>query len=136
MVDVPDEIRETFTQQRVIPLATCSADGAPNVAYVGMWWWENPETLVVVNNYMNKTLENLEENPRASLVTWVRDDKGSRSYQIKCRTENHFSGPLFEKGRLKATSGKLKLPGRSVIVCLVEEVYSSSSGKGAGDRLI
>ena len=38
MVDVPEEIREVFTQQRVIPMATCSLSGVPNVAYVGMWW--------------------------------------------------------------------------------------------------
>jgi len=136
MVDVPEEIREVFTQQRVIPMATCSLSGVPNVAYVGMWWWDDPETLVVVNNYMRKTLANLEENPLVSFVGWVRDDKGSRSYQVKCRAENVTGGLLYEKGRARATGGDRDYPGRSVVVCRVEEVYRASGGEGAGDRLV
>jgi len=38
VVYVSEDIRETFKKQRIIPMATSSKDGVPNVIYVGMWY--------------------------------------------------------------------------------------------------
>ena len=131
MVKVSEEIKDTFTVQRTIPMATVNNDGVPNVIYVGMWWWENSETICVVNNYLRKTLANIESNGWVSFVSQGKNG----SYQIKCRAENLTQGPLFEKARKRATEQERPLPGRSVVVCTIEEVYQASSGSGAGDKL-
>jgi predicted pyridoxine 5'-phosphate oxidase superfamily flavin-nucleotide-binding protein len=131
MVKVTEEIMETFTAQRTIPMATVNSDGVPNVIYVGMWWWEDDETLCVVNNYLRKTLANIDST---GWVCFVSQGK-SGSYQLKCRAENLAKGPLYEKARKRATERERPLPGRSVVVCKVLEVYQGSSGKGAGDKL-
>jgi hypothetical protein len=130
MVKVPDNIREAFTEQKVIPMATVNGDGVPNVIYVAVWWWEDDETMCVVNNYLNKTLANIRENGRVSFVCY-----GSGSYQIKCVAEEATEGPLYEKARELATKRDRPLPGRSAIVCKVSEIYQGSGGKGAGDRI-
>ncbi len=130
MVKVPDDIRESFRAQKVIPMATVNGEGVPNVIYVGVWWWEDDETLCVVNNYLNKTLANIRENGRVSFVCY-----GKGSYQIKCVAEEATEGPLYEKARELATKRDRPLPGRSAIVCRVSEIYQGSGGKGAGDRL-
>jgi predicted pyridoxine 5'-phosphate oxidase superfamily flavin-nucleotide-binding protein len=131
MVKVSENIREAFKAQGVIPMATVNGDGVPNVIYVGVWWWEDDETLCVVNNYLNKTLANIRDNGR---VCFVCHGKGG-SYQIKCMTEEATEGPLYEKARELATKRDRPLPGRSAVVCKVSEIYQSSGGKGAGDRL-
>jgi predicted pyridoxine 5'-phosphate oxidase superfamily flavin-nucleotide-binding protein len=131
MVKVSVEIMDTFTVQRIIPFATVNEAGVPNVIYVGMWWWEDDETLCVVNNYLRKTLANVESNGWACFVCQGKNG----SYQIKCKAENQMEGPLYEKARKRATERERPFPGKSVVVCKVVEVYRGSSGKGAGDKL-
>jgi predicted pyridoxine 5'-phosphate oxidase superfamily flavin-nucleotide-binding protein len=135
LVNVSDDVRENFIKQRTIPMATSSKDGVPNVIYVGMWWWEDDETLCVVNNYLNKTLRNIHDNPRVSFISWIREEGKSISYQIKCNATEQLEGDLFEKMRKVATERERPYPGHSVIVCKVNSVYQGSGGKGAGDKL-
>lgn len=68
---VSEEVRKVFEKQRVIPFSTASKNGIPNVALVGMWWWEDDETLLVSDNYLNKTKNNFMENPIAALNGWA-----------------------------------------------------------------
>lgn len=134
MVAVPEEVKAVFDKQRVISMATADKEGVPNVILVGMWWWDDDETVCVVDNYLNKTRRNLLENPRVSFVAWDREAR--KSFQIKCGVEVVSDGPLYEKGRKKATERERPLPGRAVVVCKVGEVYQAAAGKGAGDRIV
>lgn len=131
MVKVSENIMEAFNLQKVIPMATVNKNGVPNVIYVAIWWWEDNETLCVVNNYLNKTLQNIEDNGKVSFVCFGKNG----SFQIKCETENITEGPIYEKGHKMATDREKPLPGRSTIVCKVVEIYQGSGGKGAGDKL-
>ena len=63
MVKVPPEVKAIFEKQRVIPMATADKSARPNVILVGMWYWADDETLIVSENYLNKTKANLLENP-------------------------------------------------------------------------
>ncbi len=132
MVKVNDKIREAFTVQRTIPMATVNQEGVPNVIYVGIWWWEDNETLCVVNNYLRKTLENINDNGWASFVCYGKNG----SYQIKCRAEDLTEGTICEKGHKLATDRDRPFPGKSVVACKVIEVYQASGGDGAGDRIL
>jgi len=118
----------------VISMATANAAGKPNVILVGMWWWEDDETLVVVNNFLNKTYSNLESNPQVSFVGWDREAR--KCFQVKGTVELQSEGPIYEKGHKMATERNHPLPGKSVVVVKVEEIYQASAGKGAGDRLL
>jgi len=131
MVKVSEKIMEAFNLQNVIPMATVNKNGVPNVIYVAIWWWKDNETLCVVNNYLNKTLQNIEDNGKVSFVCFGKNG----SFQIKCETENITEGPIYEKGHKMATDREKPLPGRSTIVCKVVEIYQGSGGKGAGDKL-
>ena len=115
MVKVSENIMEAFNLQKVIPMATVNKNGVPNVIYVAIWWWEDNETLCVVNNYLNKTLQNIEDNGKVSFVCFGKNG----SFQIKCETENITEGPIYEKGHKMATDREKPLPGRSTIVCKV-----------------
>ena len=59
----------------------------------------------------------------------------SGSYQIKCKAEDTTTGSIYEKGRKIAQDGEKPYPGRSTVVCKVEEIYQGSGGEGAGQKL-
>jgi predicted pyridoxine 5'-phosphate oxidase superfamily flavin-nucleotide-binding protein len=135
MVKVPVEIREVFDMQRVIPLGTASASGVPNTAYIGSWWWEDHETILVVDNFFKKTRMNLDENPVASLLAWSRERRGS--YQMKCSAVVRTEGPEYEKAFKRERSRKdFHYPCKAVVLLRVDEVYRSWYGEGAGDRVV
>ena len=96
-----------------------------------MWYWADDETLVVSDNYMNKTKANLEENPIVAFNGYA----DGKSYQIKCRVHWEMTGPRYEQIRKMATSGTRQFPGKAAVVCSVEEVYQGSGGEGAGKKL-
>lgn len=134
LVKVTEEIKEVFEKQRIIPLATANDDCKPNVIFVGMWWWEDRERMIVVDNYFNKTRQNLDYNPQVALVAWDKEE--SKSFQIKCRSEIHREGPLFMKGYEKAKGREHSFPCKAVVVLYVEEVYKASAGDDAGKRIL
>lgn len=131
MVKVSENIKEAFNTQRVIPMATVNKDGVPNVIYVAIWWWEDDETLCVVNNYLNKTYANVKETEWVSFVCYGKNG----SYQIKCKATDIKEGPVYEKGHKMAVERENPLPGKSVVACKVMEIYQGSGGEGAGDKL-
>lgn len=130
MVKVTPEIKAVFEKQRVIPMATADKHALPNVILVGMWFWADDETLVVSDNYLNKTKSNLQENPVVAFNGYA----DGKSYQIKCRVHWESSGPLNQI-RSMATSGTRKFPGKAAVVCTVEDVFQANGGDGAGKKL-
>jgi predicted pyridoxine 5'-phosphate oxidase superfamily flavin-nucleotide-binding protein len=133
MVKMPPEVRETLEKQWPIPLATASPEGKPNVVFMGILKIADDETIVLADNYLNKTAANLEANPWASIVCWTKDPR--RSYQIKGRVSFQSEGPLYEE--VKASVKKLMpdLDMRRAVVIKVEEIYEAKSGPTAGDRI-
>ena len=135
MVKVSPEIKAAFEKQRVIPMATADKKARPNVILVGMWYWADDETLVVSDNYLNKTKANLLENPVVAFNGWA----DQKSYQIKCKAEYLTSGPLFEEGRKRVEEfmkkNPIEMPGKAVWKLKVEELYFTAPGPNAGKRL-
>ena len=138
MVKVPEEIKTIFAKQSLpnytaLPMATTNKEGTPNVIYVLAWWWLDDETLCVIDNFMNKTRKNLEENPKASFVCW--DLESGKSWQIKCSAKILTEGSLYEEGYKRAKAMNPDFPSKAVVICKVQEIYQGLYGPGAGDKL-
>jgi uncharacterized protein len=131
MVKVPVEIKAVFEKQRVIPMATADKHARPNVILVGMWYWADDETLVVSDNYLNKTKANLQENPFVAFNGYA----DGKSYQIKCKVHWETSGLRYDQIRKMATGGTRQFPGKAAVVCAVEDVFQANGGDGAGKKL-
>ena len=131
MVKVPVEIKAVFEKQRVISMATADKHARPNVILVGMWYWADDETLVVSDNYLNKTKANLQENPFVAFNGYA----DGKSYQIKCKVHWETSGPRYDQIRKMATGGMRQFPGKAAVVCAVEDVFQANGGDGAGKKL-
>ena len=57
------------------------AEGKPNTSYVAFWWFEDDETIVLIDNFMKKTRSNLESSGWAALSAYNMDIH--RAYQLK-----------------------------------------------------
>ncbi|MFA5397983.1 MAG: pyridoxamine 5'-phosphate oxidase family protein, partial [Methanogenium sp.] len=76
MVQLTDDLIEAFNAIRVIPFATAGIDGAPNVAPMAGKELVNRDTILVMDNFMQKTVANIRENPRAAIYLWGEGVKG------------------------------------------------------------
>ena len=64
------EMMDAIEKDNVVFLSTC-ADNIPNVVPIGFARPLDNENILLVDNFMNKTHENLKKNPKAAIV--VRD---------------------------------------------------------------
>ena len=79
MAQFTEEMLEEMKATGIISFATASKDGTPNVVPVGMIFMGDDGNIWLVDNYLNKTLANLKENPKAAFYIWTRDPSRSRT---------------------------------------------------------
>ncbi|MBT3283481.1 pyridoxamine 5'-phosphate oxidase family protein [Candidatus Bathyarchaeota archaeon] len=134
MVQVPKEAQEIYTKQRIISLATVDAEGKPNTSYVAFWWFEDDETIVLIDNFMKKTRANLEATGWAALSGYDMDIH--RAFQIKGKATIETEGPRVERGKMMAAQFEkergMKMPAKAAIAVKVTEVYYLQPGPDAG----
>ena len=133
MVVLTDEMKAVFAKNKVIPMATASKDGVPNVAPMASIKLADDSTIWIMDNYMVKTLANLQENPTTALYFWDPDTK--RCFQVKGTTEIKTSGGAYEsmKNQLKAKSDAY--PTKSLIIIKITEAFDCTPGKSAGKKV-
>lgn len=137
MVKIPEEAKEIFTKQRVISLGTVDGKGMPNTSYVAFWWFEDDETVVLVDNFMKKTRANLESSGLAALSAYDMDIH--RAYQLKGKATIETEGPRVERGKMMADKfekeRRMKMPAKAAISVRIEEIYYLQPGPEAGKAL-
>src|ERR1700712_5528878 len=76
-------------------LATASLDGVPNITYVSQVSYVDSKHVALSRQFFNKTQQNLQNNPRASLQFY--DPLTFHAYQAAIRLDHsETSGPLFD----------------------------------------
>jgi len=124
------EMLEAMTKQGIFAFATASKDGVPNVVPAGMLFMGEDGKVWLVDNFLNKTLANMQENPKASFYIWNPECK--ESYQIKGTVTIENSGADYEKAVAFAHAKKETLPAKNLVKMDVEEVYYVTPGPNAG----
>lgn len=95
-----DTIRECL--ENVVPgvMATCAADGTPNVAYLSQVEYVDSVHLALSFQFFNKTRQNVLANPQTSLL--VTSPLTARMYRLRLRyLRTETAGPLFERMKAK-----------------------------------
>lgn len=134
MAKLTETIMNDFENARPWAFATSSAQGEPNVCLIGIGKLVDSETIWLVDNYMNKTMANIRENPRGSLLVHSADTEGS--WQIKGDLELVSEGPDYEEARKMTKERNEKLPARTLVVFRVTEAYNVKSGDEAGAKVL
>ncbi len=80
------------------PLATCAADGTPNISYMSIVKYVDPERVALSRQFLNKTRANLDANPVAQVL--VVDPGTCEAYLLDLRhVHTETDGPVFEAMR-------------------------------------
>ena len=128
-------IKEIFEKQEIIVLATATKDGVPNVVPVNAKKIIDDETILISDQFFNKTLKNLKENPQVAITIWDKLE----GYQLKGTVTIETSGKRFEETAkwIDEMAKKLNLPIKSkgAVILKLTEIYNVSPGPQADAKI-
>jgi hypothetical protein len=101
-------------------LTTVDSNGTPNAIYVVCISLFDNETIVIADNYFDKTRKNILAGSKGTLLFITADDQ---AFQIKGTFEYYKSGPIFDDMK---SWNPVKHPGHAAAALKVEEVYSGA----------
>ena len=79
-------------------VATCAADGSPNVTYLSKVMFVDAEHFALSNQFFSKTIANIGQNPKAQIT--VLQPTTGRHFRFDAIYErSEDSGELFERTR-------------------------------------
>jgi predicted pyridoxine 5'-phosphate oxidase superfamily flavin-nucleotide-binding protein len=119
-------------EKDLVFLATASPDGVPNVVPIGFARPIDEDNILIADNYMNKTRQNLDKNPQISLVT---KDATKCPFQFKGKVFIYESGKYFDIVTEWGENAMTKLTPKAAILMKVEEIYSIQPGPDAGKKI-
>jgi predicted pyridoxine 5'-phosphate oxidase superfamily flavin-nucleotide-binding protein len=119
MSTLPEIVSKAWDDQKgPIIFSTVDANGMPNAIYATCVSKFDEETLVIADNYFNKTQSNILAGSKGSILFITSEDK---AYQVKGTIEYCKDGALFDD--MKKWNPE-KHPGHAAAALKVEEVYS------------
>jgi predicted pyridoxine 5'-phosphate oxidase superfamily flavin-nucleotide-binding protein len=125
MTLLPEAVSQAWEQREgPIVLTTVDREGNPNAIYATCVRKIGEDTLVVVDNFFNKTRANILAGSKTSLLFITKEGK---SYQVKGHIEYHTEGPVFDEMK---QWNPAKLPGHAAAALKVEQVFAG------GEQLI
>jgi uncharacterized protein len=134
MVALSSEMKEIFSKNKIFPMATASRDGIPNVAPMASVQLAGDDTVWIMDNYMVKSVKNLQEN--ANMAMYFYDPDTKRCFQVKGRAEVQTSGRDYETFRDQMKAKSDKYPAKSLIVMKITDVFECTPGKEAGKKVL
>ena len=126
MAKLPKTVSYAWGKRKgAIVLTTVDGAGVANSIYATCVSKFDDETLVIADNYFEKTRNNILSGSDKGVILFITEE--DKAYQIKGSLEYHKDGAIFDDMK---TWNPEKHPGHAAAVLKVEEVY-----KG-GDRLL
>ena len=135
MAKMPQEVQDQFTEVKNVVFATARADGQPNGCIVGMKKVIDDETIYLSDQFFKKTLANIQENPKVSVLFWGEGG----AYELYGTARYVNEGPEFteQAAWVNAAFEQMGMPIKSKggVYVSVDAVYSSNPGPTAGDQI-
>lgn len=113
----PEALHAWTNRERRMVLTTTDTNNTPNAIWILCAELVDGDKFVIANNSMLKTLKNIEDGCKGSLL-FIAPER--EAYQIKGTIEHHPDGPVFDD--MKAWLNP-NYPGRSAILLNIEEVF-------------
>jgi len=135
MAKMTERIKGTFEKVENVILATATKEGVPNAVPIGAKKIIDDETILISDQFLNKTLNNMKDNPQVAVTFW----SGFEGYQLKGNITIETSGERFEETAKwidemgKALNFPLKSKG--AVIMKISEIYGVSPGPGAGKKI-
>jgi hypothetical protein len=139
-----DSIRNCLEGAIPGTMATCAADGTPNVAYLSQVEYVDSHHIALSFQFFNKTRSNVLENPVATLL--VTDPATGAMYRLRLRyLRTETDGALFERMKAKLAgiashtgmSGIFRLRGADIYrVADIERISGNSAPPQPPERSV
>jgi predicted pyridoxine 5'-phosphate oxidase superfamily flavin-nucleotide-binding protein len=135
MAEMTARMKELFVKVPTAILATATGDGAPNAVPVGAKKIIDDETILISDQFFNKTLANLKANPKVAVSFW----EGYEGYQIKGTATIETSGKRYEETAawIEDMGNKAGMPLKSkgAVIIKIDDIFGLAPGPGAGKKL-
>ena len=135
MARMNERVKELLEKVPTAVLSTATGDGQPNAVPVGAKKVLDDETVLISDQFFNKTRTNLETNPQAALTFW----EGHEGYQLKGTVTIETSGERYEKTAawIEDLGNKLGFPLKSkgAVIVNIDAIFGLAPGPGAGKQL-
>jgi len=130
---ITNEIKDFFEQVPVMALSTVDEKGIPNVSAIASKKIIDEKTIMTIDTFHNKTLENIKQNGNVALAMW----KDSVGYQVKGKAKHYTEGKIFEEGKEWILRLKPQKVVKGVIIIEITDVYYLTPNYSlAGTKLI
>jgi predicted pyridoxine 5'-phosphate oxidase superfamily flavin-nucleotide-binding protein len=118
MSALPEAVSKAWEKREgPVVLTTVDAAGNPNAIYVTCVSKYSDDTMVVADNFFNKTRANILAGSTGSLLFITKE---GQSFQIKGTIEYHTEGVVFEDMK---QWNPAKLPGHAAAALKVQHVF-------------
>ncbi len=128
MAKMNDEMKALLTSAMWV-LATADSSGVPNAVPIHFNSILDDSRLMLVDNFMNKTIANIQANPQVSVSVW----NSSSGYQFKGTASIEISGANYELG-VEMVKEKPFDP-KGVVVVEIDSIYLTTPGAQAGSKV-
>lgn len=132
MVTLTSEIKESLAAAKIAFFATSANDRTPNVVPIGAFKVLDDTSLLISDQFFNKTLANMKVNPKASLVWW--GEKGG--FQIKGDITIHTSGEIWQQDVAWLKEIRPNLKPKGAVVMKITGVYTVVPGAEPGKKIL
>ncbi len=132
MIQLTDEIKTSLDGTRLVFLATASKGGRPNVVPIGAFKLLDDKTLLISDQFFNKTLANMRENPQVAISFW--GEKGG--FQLKGTVTVHTDDDIFAQDVTWMKELRPALVPKSAVVMTITDVYIIKAGPDAGKQIL
>ena len=132
MVSLNNEIKESLAGTKTVFLATSSKDCTPNVVPIGAFKLMDDKTLLISDQFFNKTLQNMKENPKIALSWW--GEKGG--FQLKGSVTIHTQDEIFQQDVAWMKELRPNLAPKSAVILKISDAYQVKPGADAGKKIL
>jgi predicted pyridoxine 5'-phosphate oxidase superfamily flavin-nucleotide-binding protein len=132
MVKLTDEIKESLAATKLAFFATSAKDRTPNVVPIAAFKVLDDATLLISDQFFNKTLSNMKENPKAA-ISWWGEKAG---FQIKGEVTIHTDGEIWRQDVAWMKELRPNLKPKGAVVMKITDVYAIKPGTEPGKKIL
>ncbi|OPX34844.1 MAG: hypothetical protein B1H11_10065 [Desulfobacteraceae bacterium 4484_190.1] len=131
MAKINEEMKTLLNEVPICVFATADENGIPNAVPIHYSKIMDDSKIMLVDNFMKKTLHNINANPNVSISVW----KGKTGYQFKGRASVETSGANFDLGKEMVLKNNPKGNPKGVVIIDIDSIYITSPGPEAGNKV-
>lgn len=124
MMKIPEEVKIAIDKTNPICIATVNNEYIPNIIYVAFLKYINDTTVVIADNKLVKTKNNILSNSNLSFV--VLDPETKKSYQLKGKTEYIQEGKKYQDVLNWVQEKRPDLRPKGALYVTIDEIFSGS----------